>query len=85
MSITHVETVGAPSHTVGSANGELHCWLNGVKYFQYTNIVWRNSAHNKGFQGWKWEPVCGGIGGSKTRADYWRIAHAYCSGTPFVP
>jgi len=70
---------------VGSANGELHSWLNGVKAFQHTNVVWRNGTYNKGFQAWKWMPVWGGGPDERTRVDWWRVAHAYCSGIPFVP
>ncbi|HUT87702.1 MAG TPA: Ig-like domain-containing protein [Candidatus Heimdallarchaeota archaeon] len=72
-------------NSVGSANGELHVWVNGTKYHEHTDIVYRTAGLNKGFQGWKNEPVWGGIGGTKTRADYWRVAHLYGSGTPFIP
>ena len=71
---------------VGSANGELHVWVNETKYHEHTDIVYRNAAHNKGFQGWKVDPVWGGNSGdNRTRTDYWRIAHLYGSGLPFIP
>ena len=71
---------------VGSANGELHLWVNETKYHEHTDIVYRNATHNKGFQGWKVDPVWGGNSGdNRTRTDYWRIAHLYGSGLPFIP
>ena len=93
MNTMTTNTTG-PNAGPNVADGELHMWLDGVKYHEHFDVVWRGvditnpsdpapAILNKGFQGWKVDPVWGGIGGTKTRDDFWRIAHIYGSGIAF--
>ena len=63
-----------------SADGTFKLWVDGNLTHNYTNIEWHEPSASLGFLGWKYDPVWGGVGGTKTRADYWRSAHVYMSG-----
>lgn len=68
-------------NTVGSANGILRLWIDGVLTHEYTDVVWRTSAYPSGFYGRRWDPIWGGTGGSsKSRNDYLLVHHIYMSG-----
>ena len=67
-------------NTVGVANGQFQMWVDGVKTHQYTNVTYRTASASLGFRGWKWHPTWGGLGGTKTRSDFVKFAHAYLSG-----
>jgi hypothetical protein len=46
-------------NTSGSANGEMHIWLDGVKTHQYTNVNWTMGS-SRTWQSLAWNPTYGG-------------------------
>ena len=70
-------------NTVGSANGVLKVWLDGVLILEHYDVVYRTASNSSGFYGRDFHPIWGGAGGaSKSRDDYVRLDHLYMSGQP---
>jgi len=67
-------------NTIGSANGILKIWVDGVQTHNYNTVTYRDAGHPKGFFGYSWNPTWGGIGGQKDRDDFMRQDHIYISG-----
>lgn len=67
-------------NSVGSANGKLKMWMDGVLIADYSDVTYVDAAHPLGFYLWKWNPTWGGTGGNKTKDDYILIDHVYFSG-----
>lgn len=68
------------TNTIGSSNGLFKMWVDGSQTHNYTNVVYRDSTYSLGLAGWKWQPYWGGVGGTRSRDDYFRLAHVYMSG-----
>jgi hypothetical protein len=72
-------------NTVGSADGVLKVWLDGVLILEYYDVVYRTESDSSGFYGRDFHPIWGGAGGpSKSRDDYTRLDHIYISGKPMT-
>jgi hypothetical protein len=64
----------------GSANGELHVWIDGVKTHQYTDVQWQMS----GARTWlslAWNPTYGGGLNPVPQTQYQYIDHIRISGS----
>src|SRR5439155_13160615 len=67
-------------NTVGSANGVFQWWIDGTQILNYSDVTYLTLGNTLGFYTFKFWPVWGGIGGSKTRDDYMQVDHLYISG-----
>jgi len=66
---------------IGSSNGTLSVWLDGVQIHEHTDVMYRNAGNPSGFYGRRWDPIWGGIGPEvKSRDDHLWIDHIYISG-----
>lgn len=64
----------------GTANGEVHVWISGVKTHQYTNVDWSMETGRK-WLGLKWNPTYGG-GTNPVPHDQWQYCdHIHISGS----
>src|SRR5256886_10960439 len=50
----------------------------------YSDVTYITPGNTLGFYTFKFWPVWGGIGGSKTRDDYMQLDHIYISGKPLI-
>lgn len=64
----------------GSANGEFHVWIDGVKTHQYTDVNYNMSAARK-FLDFRIEPTYGGGAGPVPADMYFRWDHLRLSGS----
>ncbi len=65
----------------GSANGELHVWLDGVKTHQYTNVNWQMGS-GRAWQSLAWNPTYGGGTNPIPKDQHQYIDHIHVSGGP---
>src|ERR1035437_6975966 len=73
----------AKLNDIGSANGILKWWINGVLLGSYTDVTFIDAGHPSGFWGRRLDTVWGGQGGTnKTRDDHLWFDHMYLSGIP---
>jgi hypothetical protein len=64
----------------GQANGTLKWWVDGGLIMDYSDVTYIIPGATSGFQGFKIDPVWGGMGGTRTRDDYMQVDHLYVSG-----
>jgi hypothetical protein len=69
-------------NTIGSANGVLKMWVDGVLVMDYRDVVFVTADYPAGFYSYKWNPTWGGMGGTRTRDDAIDFDHVYLSGIP---
>jgi hypothetical protein len=67
-------------NTLGQRNGILRWWIDGNLAMDYRDMTYIFGNHTSGFNGWKWNPTWGGMGGIRTRPDVIQIDHIYLSG-----
>jgi hypothetical protein len=77
----HVEVllkVGTPNN----ANGSVRVWLNGAPVSSHQSVKFLDFDYNfvQGFFEFKWAPVWGGVGGTRTRDDSVLLDRLYVSG-----
>ncbi len=65
----------------GTANGEFHVWIDGVKTHQYTNVDYTITAA-RAWQSLRWEPTYGGGTKPVPKDQYQFIDHLRMSGAP---
>lgn len=69
---------------LGSTNGEIHAWVNGVKILQFTGRSFLHADDPYGPPGelynLRWEPIWGGSGGTVNEEMYQYMDHIYVSG-----
>ncbi len=88
VNLSKVLTVGPWHHfeillglnDLGVANGTLQWWVDGTLIMNYSDVVYIIPGATLGFQNFKFDPVWGGIGGTKTRNDYMQVDHLFISG-----
>jgi hypothetical protein len=69
------------SNTIGSANGVLKVWLDGVQIMNHTTVTWIDATYPIAFHGRKLDPIWGGGGGAnRSRDDRTYFDHSYISG-----
>jgi len=59
-----------------SYDGIMKQWLDGTLVMSYSDINYADD----GIDGWKLDPIWGGVGGTKTQNDYYEIDHVHTSG-----
>lgn len=65
---------------IGVANGVLKLWIDGQLALSYSDVVYRTPSYPALFHAWKHDVVWGGIGGTRTRTDYFKFDHDYVAG-----
>jgi hypothetical protein len=88
VDVSKVLTVGGWHHfeltfelnSLGSANGKVKWWVDDRLILDYSDVVYIVPGAANGFQGFKVDPVWGGLGGTRTRDDYFQVDHIYISG-----
>ena len=66
----------------GVADGTFQMWIDGTQTHDYSNMVYTTPGDTNKFFLWKWVPVWGGQGSSRTRDDSMQIDNVYLSGLP---
>lgn len=69
-------------NTLGVADGVFKWWVDGILIMDRPNSTFIYSGATNKFFDYVFNPTWGGLGGSKTRDDFWRIDHIYISGVP---
>ena len=69
-------------NTLGAADGRLRWWVDNQLILDYSDVVYILPGATGGFQGFKIDPVWGGLGGVRTRDDFMQVDHIYISGLP---
>jgi len=67
-------------NTGDNYDGEYHLWVDGVKVAEYKDIIWTNGTERKGWRGFEWTPIWGGIGDVIEQEQYMWMDHVYISG-----
>ncbi len=64
----------------GRADGQLQMWVDGEKFMDHRDVVYRKPGQPSGFTMFTWNPTWGGLNGTKTREDRILIDNIYLSG-----
>lgn len=76
----HIEVVWR-MNDIGSANGEIHVWVDGEKYIESLNIEYRSSSYPVGFFRHHGDMIFGGDAGEVVSEDTrFQFDHLYISG-----
>lgn len=68
------------TNSAGNADGQYHCWLDGVKVAEYRDVLYVGPGEGREWIGIQWAPSWGGLGGTVAHEQWMDMDHLYVSG-----